>query len=145
MPIELEITLRILLAAALGAVIGFQRGRAGKPAGIRTHSLICLGAALFSSLSTLVFPEADPTRIAAGVVTGIGFLGAGAIIRRIEGSLVGGLTTAATIWTAAAIGMAAGFGMYIVSPVATINVLGYSYCPTWQVTRPGPDSPVIDR
>jgi putative Mg2+ transporter-C (MgtC) family protein len=114
MPTELEMILRILLAAVLGAIIGFQREHAGKAAGIRTHSLICLGSALFS--------VADPSRIAAGVVTGIGFLGAGAIIHR-EGGLVGGLTTAATIWAVAAIGLAAGIGMYIIATVASVIVL----------------------
>jgi putative Mg2+ transporter-C (MgtC) family protein len=128
MPIELEMTLRILLAAALGAIIGFQRARAGKPAGIRTHSLICLGAALFSVVSTLGFISADPSRIAAGVVTGIGFLGAGAIIHR-EGGLVGGLTTAATIWAVAAIGLAAGIGMYIIATVASVIVLAVLILP----------------
>lgn len=122
MPIELEMTLRILLAAALGAVIGFQRAHAGKPAGTRTHSLICLGAALFSIASDLGFAGADPSRIAAGVVTGIGFLGAGAIIHQ-EGGLVSGLTTAATIWAVAAIGLAAGIGMYIIAVAGCIIVL----------------------
>jgi putative Mg2+ transporter-C (MgtC) family protein len=122
MPIELEMALRILLAAVLGAIIGFQRAYAGKPAGTRTHSLICLGAALFSVTSELGLIGADPGRIAAGVVTGIGFLGAGAIIHR-EGGLVAGLTTAATIWAVAAIGLAAGMGMYIISAVGAFIVL----------------------
>ena len=122
MPIELEMILRILLAAALGAIIGFQRAHAGKAAGIRTHSLICLGAALFSVTSELGLVGADPGRIAAGVVTGIGFLGAGAIIHR-EGGLVSGLTTAATIWAVAAIGLAAGMGMYIIAVASGIIVL----------------------
>ena len=128
MPAEVEMVLRLLLAAALGAVIGFQRERAGKPAGTRTHSLISLGAALFAVVSALAFPDADPTRIAAGIVTGIGFLGAGAIIRR-EGGLVGGLTTATTIWAVAGIGLAAGVGMYIVAPVATAIALVILFIP----------------
>jgi putative Mg2+ transporter-C (MgtC) family protein len=122
MPSELEMALRLLLAVALGSLIGFQRGHAGKPAGIRTHSLICLGAALFTVASTLEVAGADPTRIAAGIVTGIGFLGAGSIIRR-EGGMVGGLTTAATIWAVAGVGLAAGFGMYIISVAAAALVL----------------------
>lgn len=123
MPIELEIVLRLLLAAALGAVIGYQRERAAKPAGLRTHVLICLGAALFAIASTHGFgPGASPARIAAGVVTGIGFLGAGAIIQSREGIVVG-LTTAATIWAVAAIGLAAGAGLYIVSVVSTAIAL----------------------
>jgi len=126
MPAELEMALRLLLATVLGAIIGFQRERANKPAGIRTHSLISLGAALFAVVSAFAFPEADPSRIAAGIVTGIGFLGAGAIIHR-EAGLVGGLTTAASIWTVAGIGLAAGVGMYIVSSVAAVIVLVVLY------------------
>ena len=122
MPIELEMVLRLLLATALGAIIGVQRERAGKSVGIRTLSLISVGSALFTVVSALGFTGADPSRIAAGIVAGIGFLGAGAIIRREEG-MVGGLTTAATIWAVAAIGLAAGAGMYIVSPVTAAIVL----------------------
>jgi putative Mg2+ transporter-C (MgtC) family protein len=122
-PVELEMSLRLLLAAALGAVIGYQRERAGKPAGLRTHVLICLGAALFTVTSTFGFGEAaEHTRVAAGVVTGIGFLGAGAIIRGGHGIVVG-LTTAATIWIVAAIGIAAGTGLYLISAVVTVIVL----------------------
>jgi len=122
MPIELEMVLRLLLAAALGAIIGYQRAAAHKPAGTRTHSLIAVGAALFTMVSSLAFPDADPTRIAAGIVTGIGFLGAGAIIRR-EGGLVGGLTTAASIWVVAALGLAAGMGLYVIAASAGAIVL----------------------
>lgn len=123
MSIELEMILRLLLAVALGAVIGYQRERTGKSAGLRTHILICAGAALFTVVSLYGFgAAADPTRVAAGVVTGIGFLGAGAIIRREEG-VVAGLTTAATIWVVAAIGLAAGTGLYLVSAVTTAVVL----------------------
>ncbi len=122
MAIELEMALRLLMAAALGAVIGFQRERVGKPAGIRTHGLICIGAALFTITSVLGFVGADPTRIAAGIVTGIGFLGAGAILRSREGIVVG-LTTAASIWVVAGIGLAAGAGMYLIAGVATAIVL----------------------
>ena len=83
MGIEIEMILRLLLAAALGAAIGYQRERSGKPAGIRTHVLICVGAALFTIGSLYGFGAiADPARVAAGIVAGIGFLGAGAIIRR---------------------------------------------------------------
>ena len=122
MPIEVEMVLRLLLATALGAIIGYQRERAGKPAGLRTHVLICTGAALFTVASLYGFGAvADPARVAAGIVAGIGFLGAGAIIHR-EGGLVAGLTTAATIWAVAAIGLAAGAGLYLVSAVTTILV-----------------------
>ena len=122
MPIELEMTLRILLALALGAIIGYQRERADKPAGLRTHSLICVGAALFTVASIYGFGGADPGRVAAGIVAGIGFIGAGAIMRRGEGA-VGGLTTAATIWAVAGIGLAAGAGLYLVSVVTAVVVL----------------------
>ena len=123
MPIEVDMILRLLLAAALGAIIGYQRERADKPAGLRTHILICEGSALFTVASLYGFGAvADPARIAAGIVAGIGFLGAGAIIHR-EGGLVGGLTTAATIWAVAAIGLAAGAGLYLVSAVTTVIVL----------------------
>ena len=123
MPIELELGLRLLLATALGAVIGFQRERAGKPAGLRTVVLVCVGAALFTVASIYGFgTAADPSRIAAGIVIGIGFLGAGTILRR-EGSTVEGLTTAATIWVTAAIGLAAGAGLYIVAVVTATIVL----------------------
>jgi len=122
-PIELEMTLRILLAAALGAILGYQRERAGKPVGLRTHILICVGAALFTVASLYGFGAvADPARVAAGIVVGIGFLGGGAIIHR-EGGLVAGLTTAATIWVVAAIGLAAGAGLYLVSAVVTAIAL----------------------
>ena len=123
MSIEVEMILRLLLAVALGAVIGYQRERTGKPAGLRTHILICAGAALFTVVSLYGFgAAADPARVAAGIVAGIGFLGAGAIIRREEG-VVAGLTTAATIWAVAAIGLAAGAGLYLVSAVTTAIIL----------------------
>ena len=123
MGIEVEMVLRLLLASALGAIIGYQRERAGKPAGLRTHVLICIGAALFTIDSLYGFgATADPARVAAGIVAGIGFLGAGAIIHR-EGGLVAGLTTAATIWAVAAVGLAAGAGLYLVSAVTTILIL----------------------
>ena len=128
MPIELEMILRLLLATALGAIIGLQRKKAGKAAGIRTYSLICIGSALFTITSALGFLGADSSRIAAGIVAGIGFLGAGAIMHR-EGGMVEGLTTAATIWVVAGIGLAAGAGMYIITPVATAIVLIILYIP----------------
>ena len=118
MSIELEMVLRILMAAALGAIIGYQRERAGKSAGLRTVVLVCVGAALFTMASIYGFGAvADPSRVAAGIVIGIGFLGAGAIMRR-EGGHIEGLTTAATIWIMAAVGLAIGAGLYIVSLVS---------------------------
>jgi putative Mg2+ transporter-C (MgtC) family protein len=119
---EIVMALRLLLAAVLGAIIGYQRERAQKPAGLRTHTLISTGAALFTIASIYGFGvAADPSRLAAGIVAGIGFLGAGAIIRTRE-HLVG-LTTAATIWAVAAIGLAAGAGLYIISTITTAIVL----------------------
>ncbi len=121
---ELEMVLRLLLAAALGAIIGFQRERAHKAAGLRTHVLIALGSALFTVVSIYGFPgAADMSRIAAGVVTGIGFIGAGVIFRGIGGDHVVGLTTAASVWVTAAVGLAAGAGMYIIATSTTILVL----------------------
>ena len=122
---ELEIVLRLLLAAALGAGIGYQRERAGKPAGLRTHSLIALGSALFTVVSMVGFGDGvDPSRVAAGVVTGIGFIGAGVILRGVRGDHIVGLTTAASIWATAAVGLAAGVGMYLIAAiVAAITVL----------------------
>ena len=129
MPIELEMILRLLLAAVLGAIIGYQRERSGKAAGLRTHVLICLGSALFTVASIYGFGIAtDSARVAAGVVAGIGFLGAGAILHR-EGGLVAGLTTAATIWAVAGIGMAAGAGLYLVSAVTTVLILAVLFIP----------------
>jgi len=122
----LDIMLRLLLAAALGAGIGYQRERYNKPAGLRTHALICIGAALFTVVSMFGFPEsADPSRVAAAVVTGIGFIGAGVIFRGVRGEhIVTGLTTAASVWVTAAIGLAAGVGMYLIaSIIAVITVL----------------------
>ena len=129
MGIELEMVLRLLLAATLGAIIGYQRERAAKPAGLRTHVLICVGAALFTVASLYGFGAvADPARVAAGIVAGIGFIGAGAIMRRDEG-LIAGLTTAATIWAVAAVGLAAGAGLYLVSAVTTVIILIVLYLP----------------
>ncbi len=131
MPIALEMVLRLLLAAALGAAIGYQRERAGKQAGMRTHVLISTGAALISLVSIYGFGAAgDPSRVAAGVVVGVGFLGAGVILHR-QGGIVAGLTTAATIWVMAGIGLAAGTGLYLIAAVAAAIVLGVLIMPRW--------------
>jgi len=127
----LEMILRLLLAAALGAGIGFQRWRAGKPAGVRTHILVSCGAALFTLVSIYGFGGAgvDISRVAAGVVVGVGFIGAGVILRGQRGEEVAGLTTATTIWVTAAIGLAAGVGMYSVSLIATAIIVGVLFLP----------------
>jgi len=120
-----DIILRLLLAAALGAGIGYQRERSNKPAGLRTHALICLGSALFTVVSIYGFTgSVDTSRVAAAVVTGIGFIGAGVIFRGMRGDHVAGLTTAGSIWVTAAIGLAAGVGWYLIAfIIAVITVL----------------------
>ncbi|MDD5304212.1 MAG: MgtC/SapB family protein [Elusimicrobia bacterium] len=115
--------LSLSVALALGAFIGLERELSDKAAGLRTNILICVGSCLFMIVSKEFtgMPVADPTRIAAQIVSGIGFLGAGAIMR--EGEHVTGLTTAATIWVVAAIGMAVGFGSYMLAAATTVMVL----------------------
>jgi putative Mg2+ transporter-C (MgtC) family protein len=126
-----ELALRLGLAAGLGAAIGLERELREREAGLRTHLLVSLGAALFTLVSAYGWTDwrfsnaegivFDPTRIAAQIVTGVGFLGAGAIIR--QGLTVRGLTTAATLWTVAAIGMAVGAGYYAGALIGTGVVL----------------------
>jgi putative Mg2+ transporter-C (MgtC) family protein len=126
-----EALLRLALAATLGGLIGFERELREREAGLRTHMLVAMGSALFTIVSAYGFHDflaagqsvvrADPTRIAAQIVTGIGFLGAGAIIR--QGLSVRGLTTAATLWVVAAIGLAAGAGYYSGAVITTALVL----------------------
>ena len=123
-----EIALRLLLAVVLGGAIGFERERHNRPAGFRTHILVCAGSALIMMVSAYGFTGlngpgyiSDPGRIAAGVVTGIGFLGAGTILQQ-RGS-VRGLTTAATIWVVSGVGLAAGVGFYLGAVLTTIFVL----------------------
>lgn len=126
----LEMTLRLLLAAALGACIGYQRERAGKAAGLRTHILIATGASLFTIASIFGFSgEVDPSRVAAGIVTGIGFIGAGVIFRGMGRDRIAGLTTASSIWAAAAVGLTAGVGLYLISVIATIIIVGTLFIP----------------
>ena len=126
-----EVVFRVGLAAVLGGAIGLERELREREAGLRTHLLVSVGAALFTMVSAYAWTDwsfsnreglvFDPTRIAAQVVTGIGFLGAGAIIR--QGLSVRGLTTAATLWVVAAIGMATGVGYYEAALVTTALVL----------------------
>ncbi len=111
--------LSIILAVVLGAAIGLEREVSGKAAGLRTNVLICLGAAVFTIISKQMAGETGAvTRIAAQIVTGVGFLGAGAIIRDRAGVL--GLTTAATIWLVASIGMACGAKLYLLAVISTL-------------------------
>jgi putative Mg2+ transporter-C (MgtC) family protein len=126
-----EVVLRVVLAAVLGGAIGAEREIREREAGLRTHLLVSVGAALFTLVSAYAWNDftfslqsgvtLDPTRISAQIVTGIGFLGAGAIIR--QGLSVRGLTTAATLWVVAAIGLAAGAGYYWAAVVTTALVL----------------------
>ena len=127
---RLSVLGKLLLATLLGGAIGIEREMSGKPAGLRTNILICIGAALFTQLSVDVAkmgfsadgrPFGDPGRIAAQIIVGVGFLGAGAILH--GGGAVVGLTTAATIWAVAAIGMAIGAGAYVDALGATALIM----------------------
>lgn len=125
---ETQIILRILLGAALGAVIGFERERDNQPAGLRTHMILVIGATLAMVLSVnlgYLFARpgtpADPARLAAQVISGIGFLGAGAILR--YGFNVKGLTTATSLWTMAIVGLAVGAGYYLIGVITTALML----------------------
>ena len=112
---------RVAIGAGLGIVLGLERQRSNKDAGLRTYALVAAGSALFTVLSIEGFPGSDSSRVAAQVVTGIGFLGAGLIFR--QGASVQGLTTAAGLWSVAAIGMAAGTGLWGLAIVVTLIVL----------------------
>ena len=130
---EYEFILRIFVAALLGGLIGLEREYRAKEAGFRTHFLVALGSALFMIVSAYGFADVpmrgdgamrwDVSRIAAQVVSGIGFIGAGTIIFRKTENVVVGLTTAAGVWVTAAIGLACGGGMYVLAIAATILVL----------------------
>lgn len=119
--LDVQMFLLLLIAVVLGALVGYERERAGKPAGVRTHGMVCLGAALFAVVSVHGFGNgSDPARVAAQIVTGIGFLGAGAILH--QRGYVQGLTTAASLWVTAAIGLAVGVGMLFMSVATAILV-----------------------
>ena len=125
--LQADLSVRLVLAAALGLAVGFEREIHGHPAGLRTHMLVAVGSALFTVLSAHGFGTGstaapiDPTRIAAQIVSGIGFLGAGAILK--DGIVIRGLTTAASLWATSAVGMAAGAGEYIIAAVSTGVIL----------------------
>ncbi|CAN5823316.1 hypothetical protein BH20CHL8_BH20CHL8_00930 [soil metagenome] len=120
---QLDLALRLTVGLVLGAIIGFERELQRQPAGFRTHSLVSLGAALFTVVSAYGFTGdlVDPTRIAAQIVSGIGFIGAGTILQ--HRGHIRGLTTAASLWAVAAIGTAAGAGLFIVAVVGTLLIL----------------------
>src|SRR2546422_4109721 len=148
-----DVLLRLSVGAALGAVVGVEREIRDREAGIRTHLLVSLGAALFTIVGAYGFRDfgssVDPTRIAAQIVTGIGFLGAGAILR--EGLSVRGLTTAGSLWVVAAIGMAVGAGWY----VGAIGTTALTIVPLWALrvfayqvierVQPEEERPVVGR
>lgn len=122
-----EMVIRLLLAAFLGGLIGSEREISGKEAGLRTHSLVCLGSALVMLISIEIYhtfkdvAPVDPSRIAAQVVSGIGFLGAGAILRSPHG--ISGLTTAASLWVVSAVGLACGSGFLKPAILTTVLML----------------------
>lgn len=116
-----ESILKLVIAVILGGLVGIEREAYHKPAGIRTHMLVCLGAALFTIVSIVAFPGGDFIRIAAGIVTGIGFLGAGTIFR--ARNTIKGLTTAASLWAVAGVGLAIGAGLYIITIAAVILII----------------------
>jgi putative Mg2+ transporter-C (MgtC) family protein len=118
--LQLELTLLLLLAAFLGMVIGVEREAKAHAAGMRTHMLVCLGSCLFTILSEYAFEPGDPGRVASQILPGIGFLGAGIILERQAS--VKNLTTAAGVWSTAAIGMAVGSGAWFLAIVATVMV-----------------------
>jgi putative Mg2+ transporter-C (MgtC) family protein len=123
---QLDFATRLVVAAALGALVGAEREIHGHPAGIRTHMLVALGSAIFTVMSIHGFGQGpgspiDPTRIAAQIVSGIGFLGAGAILK--DGVVIRGLTTAASLWATAAVGLAAGAGEYVIALVSAGVIL----------------------
>ena len=123
-----DLLFRLVAAGGLGALIGLERDMHGRAAGLRTHLLVCMGASLFMIMSIVVAQmdggefTSDPGRIAAQIVTGIGFLGAGAILK--EGFSVRGLTTASSLWIAAAVGMASGAGRYALAGTTAVLALG---------------------
>ena len=133
MPFFSEIFIRILVAAALGAAIGFERQRSHKSAGLRTNALVGMGAALLTIIS-LSFDSAgaDPSRIISNIIVGIGFIGGGVIIR--EEGKVSGITTAATLWVVAAIGIAVGMGFYR-EAVFSVAVVYFILTVLWLIER----------
>jgi putative Mg2+ transporter-C (MgtC) family protein len=117
---NIDVIVRLILALVASALVGAERERAGHAAGLRTHMLVCIGATIITLTSIDMFPS-FPATIAAGIVTGIGFLGAGTIFR--DKNHVRGLTTAASIWSVAGVGIAFGTGAYFIASSATIAIL----------------------
>lgn len=122
---EVELVIRLTLAFILGGLFGHEREKRHKPAGLRTHTLVCLGAALFTMAGTYGFPvpdetvrNYDPARVAAQIVSGVGFIGGGIIFK--EQDHIRGITTAASIWLTAGLGMGIGAGLYLLTGVAAL-------------------------
>jgi len=118
---ELEMVARLILGFVLSGAVGLEREASLKPAGLRTHILVGLGATLLTILSLHAFPGSEPSRVAASIIVGIGFLGAGTIVKTEEKVI--GLTTAATLWIVSSIGVAVGAGFYLLAVVATLLAL----------------------
>lgn len=121
MDIHTELTLlpRLVIATVMGGVLGYERERSGNSAGVRTYAAVSLGACVLTAIN-LHLQLADPTRMVASIISGIGFLGAGVIFRDTNQGYVKGLTTAATLWATASVGISVGFGMYVISTVSTL-------------------------
>ena len=128
-PTELAMLIPVVVAAIFGSVIGIERESRHKPAGIGTNVLICAGACMFTLMSMKLDPG-SPSRIASNILTGVGFIGAGLILKEVDGS-IHGLTTAAGIWMAAAVGMAVGFHHYILAIVGTLLAIFAPRLPDW--------------
>jgi len=143
---EVDFLIRLGVCLLCGVVLGVEREARGKPAGVSTHCLVIAGAALFTYISLSVDPN-SPARIAAQVVSGVGFLGAGMILKSGEGSVTN-LTTAAAVWLAAAIGMAIGFGWYVVAATSTVYAMVVHRIPhvsTWRWRRRRAPAPAPDK
>jgi putative Mg2+ transporter-C (MgtC) family protein len=143
--LELVLAGRCLLAALLGAFVGWERERTGRAAGIRTYAAVCMGSCVFGLVSLVAARGFDPTRIAAQVASGIGFLGAGVILR--EMGKIRGLTTAASLWSAAAVGLAVAFGLYLLAVLTSVILfvlLWLSELSSWSSVSPKHRHGVVD-
>lgn len=141
-----RILLRLTLAALLGGLLGVERERKGKAAGVRTHMLVAMGAALFVLLSQQMgMPSSDLSRVVQGIIAGIGFLGAGTILKGDQEDKVKGLTTAAGIWLTAAIGVAAGMGRESTAVLSTLLALGiFAVMPRLDRLLDKADAPAVE-
>ena len=138
----LQVVIQLFIAALLGGIVGYERERKGKAAGIRTHMLVCLGTALIIIVARLDgIPQAEMSKVIEGVVAGIGFLGSGVILKLSQEREIWGITTAASIWTTAAIGLAVGLGQVWIAVISLIVVwvilfvLGYWEKQVWKMQQ----------